>query len=133
MSSRTLSSSLVILLLASAILFSAPNTYSQVRPVNDYGINGLAQVLRRLQTTGSVLMVGAHPDDEDSALLAYLARGENARTAYLSLTRGEGGQNRPARYTEARRSRSVVQCDPARDASGDGRVSEGRARGRRSG
>ena len=34
-----------------------------------------------------------HPDDEDSALLAYLARGESARTAYLSLTRGDGGQN----------------------------------------
>lgn len=38
-------------------------------------------------------MIGAHPDDEDTALLAYLARGENARTAYLSLTRGDGGQN----------------------------------------
>lgn len=37
--------------------------------------------------------IGAHPDDEDSGLLAYLARGENARTSYLSLTRGEGGQN----------------------------------------
>ncbi len=37
--------------------------------------------------------IGAHPDDEDSGLLAYLARGENARTAYLSLTRGDGGQN----------------------------------------
>lgn len=39
------------------------------------------------------MMIGAHPDDEDSGLLAYLARGENARTAYLSLTRGDGGQN----------------------------------------
>jgi LmbE family N-acetylglucosaminyl deacetylase len=39
------------------------------------------------------MMIGAHPDDEDSALLAYLARGESARTAYLSLTRGDGGQN----------------------------------------
>ncbi len=38
-------------------------------------------------------MIGAHPDDEDTALLSYLARGENARTAYLSLTRGDGGQN----------------------------------------
>ncbi|MBA2621382.1 MAG: PIG-L family deacetylase [Acidobacteria bacterium] len=66
---------------------------AQVRPVNDYGANGLAQLLKRLNTTRSVLMIGAHPDDEDSALLAYLARGENARTAYLSLTRGDGGQN----------------------------------------
>ncbi|MFN0141785.1 MAG: PIG-L family deacetylase [Pyrinomonadaceae bacterium] len=51
------------------------------------------QLLKRLNTTASVLMIGAHPDDEDTALLTYLARGENARTAYLSLTRGDGGQN----------------------------------------
>lgn len=69
------------------------NLFAQVRPVNDQGAIGLGQLLRRLNTTGSVMMTGAHPDDEDSALLAYLARGENARTAYLSLTRGDGGQN----------------------------------------
>ncbi|MGH9949414.1 MAG: PIG-L family deacetylase, partial [Pyrinomonadaceae bacterium] len=66
---------------------------AQVRPVYDRGAMGLGQVLKRLNTTASVLMIGAHPDDEDTALLAYLARGENARTAYLSLTRGDGGQN----------------------------------------
>src|SRR5215204_1685761 len=65
----------------------------QVRPVYDYGAIGLAQILKKLNTTKSVMMIGAHPDDEDSGLLAYLARGENARTAYLSLTRGDGGQN----------------------------------------
>src|SRR5882757_7613541 len=69
------------------------STFAQVRPTNDQGALGLGQLLRRLNTTGSVMMIGAHPDDEDSALLAYLARGENARTAYLSLTRGDGGQN----------------------------------------
>jgi LmbE family N-acetylglucosaminyl deacetylase len=61
--------------------------------VNDYGVLGLEQAVKRLNTTASVMMIGAHPDDEDSALLAYLARGENARTAYLSITRGDGGQN----------------------------------------
>lgn len=66
---------------------------SQVRPVYDRGATGLAQLLKRLNTSASVLMIGAHPDDEDTSLLAYLARGENARTAYLSLTRGDGGQN----------------------------------------
>lgn len=66
---------------------------AQVRPVYDYGATGLAQLLKRLNTTASAMHIGAHPDDEDSALLAYLARGENARTAYLSLTRGDGGQN----------------------------------------
>jgi LmbE family N-acetylglucosaminyl deacetylase len=66
---------------------------AQVRPVYDYGAIGLGQLLKRLNNTKSVMHIGAHPDDEDSGLLAYLARGENARTAYLSLTRGEGGQN----------------------------------------
>jgi hypothetical protein len=36
---------------------------------------------------------GAHPDDEDSALIARLARGDYARVAYLSLNRGEGGKH----------------------------------------
>src|SRR5579884_1597469 len=49
--------------------------------------------LEDLATTGSVLMIAAHPDDENTALLAWLARGRHMRTAYLSLTRGEGGQN----------------------------------------
>jgi len=42
---------------------------------------------------GSVLYVAAHPDDENTQLITYLARGRNYRTAYLSLTRGDGGQN----------------------------------------
>ena len=49
--------------------------------------------MRTLAVAGSVLYVGAHPDDENTALLAYLARGRGVRTAYLSLTRGDGGQN----------------------------------------
>jgi len=49
--------------------------------------------LERLNVLGSVLMIGAHPDDENTALLAYFARGRHLRTAYLSVTRGEGGQN----------------------------------------
>ncbi len=69
------------------------NADAQIRPVYDQGALGLGQLLKRLNTTASALMIGAHPDDEDTALLAYLARGENARTAYLSLTRGDGGQN----------------------------------------
>src|SRR3954451_21454109 len=41
----------------------------------------------------SVLYVAAHPDDENTNLITYLARGRNYRTAYLSVTRGDGGQN----------------------------------------
>ncbi|HKH75091.1 MAG TPA: PIG-L family deacetylase [Vicinamibacterales bacterium] len=66
---------------------------AQVRPVYDTGAAGLVQLLQRLQTTASVLHTGAHPDDEDSAFLARAARGDHARVAYLSLNRGEGGQN----------------------------------------
>ncbi len=66
---------------------------AQVRPVYDMGALGLAQMLERLQTAASVMHTGAHPDDEDSGLLAYLARKEQARTVYLSLNRGDGGQN----------------------------------------
>lgn len=49
--------------------------------------------LRQLNTVGSVLYVAAHPDDENTALLAYLALEERLETVYLSLTRGGGGQN----------------------------------------
>lgn len=49
--------------------------------------------LDRLNNTGRALMIAAHPDDENTALLAWLARGRHVRTGYLSLTRGEGGQN----------------------------------------
>jgi LmbE family N-acetylglucosaminyl deacetylase len=50
------------------------------------------------QATGAtgpmrVLVIGAHPDDEDSQLISWLQRGGHAETAYLSLTRGDGGQN----------------------------------------
>jgi LmbE family N-acetylglucosaminyl deacetylase len=54
---------------------------------------GLAQALNRLDVVASVLHTGAHPDDENSALLSWLSRGQGARTAYLSITRGDGGQN----------------------------------------
>lgn len=84
---------LIFLLCLSVSLPLVVPTNAQVRPINDYGALGLGQLLKRLNTTASVMMIGAHPDDEDSALLAYLARGESARTAYLSLTRGDGGQN----------------------------------------
>jgi LmbE family N-acetylglucosaminyl deacetylase len=53
----------------------------------------LGEALRKLGTIASILHTGAHPDDEDSGLLAYMARGRQARTAYMALTRGDGGQN----------------------------------------
>jgi len=49
--------------------------------------------LLQLRETKRVLYVAAHPDDENTRLIAYLANGEHAEVAYLSLTRGDGGQN----------------------------------------
>ncbi len=49
--------------------------------------------LERLNVVGSMLLIAAHPDDENAALLAYMAKGRKVRSAYLSLTRGDGGQN----------------------------------------
>ncbi|MEN9600309.1 MAG: hypothetical protein RL596_2633, partial [Bacteroidota bacterium] len=49
--------------------------------------------LKKLKVLGSVLYVAAHPDDENNSFLPYLAKERNYRTAYLSLTRGDGGQN----------------------------------------
>ncbi len=59
----------------------------------DRGAADLEQTIKRLSTTASVLMIVAHPDDEDGALLTYLSRGLGARCTLLTLTRGEGGQN----------------------------------------
>ncbi len=57
------------------------------------GLVGLEQERRFLGENRRVLMIGAHPDDEDTDLITILSRGMGVRTAYLSLTRGEGGQN----------------------------------------
>jgi LmbE family N-acetylglucosaminyl deacetylase len=69
-----------------------PSEIAQPLPENR-GAAGLEQSLKRLTTTASVLMIVAHPDDEDGALLAYLSRSLGARVTLLTLTRGEGGQN----------------------------------------
>ena len=53
----------------------------------------ILQQLRSFNTMGSVLYIAAHPDDENTQAITYLARGRGYRTAYLSLTRGDGGQN----------------------------------------
>lgn len=66
-------------------------TYSQPAPPTDAA--DILVKLRKLNFLGSVLYVAAHPDDENTQLIAYLENDIYARTAYLSLTRGDGGQN----------------------------------------
>ena len=62
-------------------------------PPDDRGAVAVGLLLRQLDGVKRVLMVAAHPDDEDTNTITTLARGMGARTAYLALTRGEGGQN----------------------------------------
>jgi len=65
----------------------------QYTPPGTGGVAALAGALRQLGATKRILMIGAHPDDEYSDLVALFARGMGAQVAYLSLSRGEGGQN----------------------------------------
>jgi LmbE family N-acetylglucosaminyl deacetylase len=78
-----------------ALLFCLPSSLggqSQELAI-DRGFVGLSQALDRLPFTSRVMFVAAHPDDENSGVLPYVSRGLHARTALLTLTRGEGGQN----------------------------------------
>ncbi len=65
----------------------------QLTPAGTGGVAALANALRHLGANKRVLVIGAHPDDEDTQLLTWLSRGLGAQAAYLSLNRGEGGQN----------------------------------------
>jgi LmbE family N-acetylglucosaminyl deacetylase len=51
------------------------------------------QAIKKLNVLGSVLYLAAHPDDENGRLITYLSKDRLYRTGYLSLTRGDGGQN----------------------------------------
>ena len=81
--------------LAAALLLPlAPSPARAQNGGSEYhGAAALGLRLRGLGVTKRVLMIGAHPDDEDTQLLARWALEEGADVAYLSLTRGEGGQN----------------------------------------
>jgi len=59
----------------------------------DRGAAGLSQTLKRLGTWASLMIIIAHPDDEDGTMLTYETRGHGVRASQLTLTRGEGGQN----------------------------------------
>jgi len=65
----------------------------QLGPAGTGGVAALANALEHLGAVKRVLVIGAHPDDEDTQLLTWLSRGIGAQAAYLALNRGEGGQN----------------------------------------
>ncbi len=80
-----------ISILCTFILVFSLNAHAQ--RIEIPGAGELQIGLQKLNVLGSVLYVAAHPDDENTAALAYFSKGRKYRTAYLSLTRGDGGQN----------------------------------------
>ncbi|KJD36174.1 LmbE family protein [Tamlana sedimentorum] len=80
-----------LILLSIILMFSGQIHYAQ-KPAKPKSSN-IYEAIQKLNFLGSVLYIAAHPDDENTALIAYMANHEKARTAYLSLTRGDGGQN----------------------------------------
>ena len=91
---------LLVALLASSVAFAqlpystaiVPSPIERKIPANE-GSAALWQSLKKLHTRASLIMVTAHPDDEDGGMLAYESRGQGARVALLTLNRGEGGAN----------------------------------------
>ncbi|HET9293244.1 MAG TPA: PIG-L family deacetylase [Gemmatimonadales bacterium] len=79
--------------LAATLLFVAAPLRAQLEPPSTGGAAAMEHALRMLGHTKRVLVIGAHPDDEDTELITLLVRGMGTETAYLSLNRGEGGQN----------------------------------------
>ena len=77
---------LLLLFLAFSITVSAQ------QPTKPNAVEIYHQI-EKLNFLGSVLYIAAHPDDENNRLISYLSNQKNARTGYLSLTRGDGGQN----------------------------------------
>jgi len=91
---------LALLLSVCTVALSAPaqspvGGRSPVEPLPpDTGVAGLKQMLVRLQNTGRLMQTTAHPDDEDGGMLTLESRGHGATTLLMTLTRGEGGQNK---------------------------------------
>jgi len=80
-----------LLLVVIITLFSGFHTFSQAPKKPN--ASEIYESIKKLNFLGSVLYVAAHPDDENTRLISYMSNHVKARTAYLSLTRGDGGQN----------------------------------------
>lgn len=78
-------------LLLALFITVTQSVWSQ-QPVKPNAVDIYHQI-QKLNFLGSVLYIAAHPDDENTRLISYLSNDKKARTAYLSLTRGDGGQN----------------------------------------
>src|SRR5215204_5471410 len=72
------------LILSNSLFSQAPQTWTSA---------DIYLAIKKLNVLGSVLYVAAHPDDENTGLITYLSKDRLYRTGYLSMTRGDGGQN----------------------------------------
>src|SRR5204863_5803179 len=87
-------------LVAAAAVFAQPPYFSSIKPAIEereipinQGSAALWQSLKKLHTRASLIMITAHPDDEDGGMLTYESRGRGTRVSLLTLNRGEGGAN----------------------------------------
>src|SRR3954468_3504818 len=86
----------IVLLFLLLLLPAAAQVAPTPRPLEPAATGGLPDVdraLAKLSANKRLLVIGAHPDDEDTSLIALVSRGLGGDAAYLSLSRGEGGQN----------------------------------------
>ncbi len=80
---------LIYLLISCSVVFKI----TQAQPVQSVNAAEIELGLNKLNVLGSILYIAAHPDDENTAVMAYMSKGKLVQTAYLSITRGDGGQN----------------------------------------
>jgi LmbE family N-acetylglucosaminyl deacetylase len=83
----------IILRLSFAWIFIIQSLNIQAQVPATYNSSDIYLQLKKLNVLGSILYIAAHPDDENNPLLPYLAKGKLYRVGYMSLTRGDGGQN----------------------------------------
>ena len=75
------------------LFFCCSSKIAVCQSPKSYNSSQIFEQIKKLDVLGSVLYIAAHPDDENTRLLAYLANEKLYRTGYLSMTRGDGGQN----------------------------------------
>jgi LmbE family N-acetylglucosaminyl deacetylase len=80
-------------ILSSVLLLGLTIQYSAAQSPETFSASDILLRMKKLDVLGSVLYIAAHPDDENTRLLAWLSQDRLYRTGYLSLTRGDGGQN----------------------------------------
>ena len=85
-----------------------------VTSVNGQSSSEIYKKIQKLNTLGSVLYVAAHPDDENTRLISLFSNQYNYNTAYLSITRGDGGQNLIG--TELRESLGLIRTQELLEA-----------------